>query len=144
MGLKDLVPEIISPEVIKKLAFIDQLIGRNPNRRIPSPSPLPASRVVRGALSTLTYSGYDIIARIALFRSLPLLTLLARPLAASSPFAANLNVALDPAGRFPIQPPESTDFNAHVPTTHSDSATRSSVTQIILRWSLRTTTKTFV
>jgi hypothetical protein len=28
MGLKDLVPEIISPEVIKKLAFIDQLIGR--------------------------------------------------------------------------------------------------------------------
>jgi hypothetical protein len=28
MGLKDLVPEIISPEAIKKLAFIDQLIGR--------------------------------------------------------------------------------------------------------------------
>jgi hypothetical protein len=28
MGLKDLVPEVISPEIIKKLAFIDNLIGR--------------------------------------------------------------------------------------------------------------------
>jgi hypothetical protein len=28
MGLKDLVPEVISPQVVKKLAFIDELIGR--------------------------------------------------------------------------------------------------------------------
>lgn len=28
MGLKDLVPEVISPQVVNKLAFIDELIGR--------------------------------------------------------------------------------------------------------------------
>jgi hypothetical protein len=28
IGLKDLVPEVISPAVIKKLDFIDRLIGR--------------------------------------------------------------------------------------------------------------------
>ncbi|HEY4235603.1 MAG TPA: putative zinc-binding metallopeptidase [Lacipirellulaceae bacterium] len=28
MGLKDLVPEVITPEVIKKLAFVDSLVGR--------------------------------------------------------------------------------------------------------------------
>ena len=36
MGLKDLVPEVISDEVVKKLAFIHELIRRKPASEIES------------------------------------------------------------------------------------------------------------
>jgi hypothetical protein len=43
MGLKDLVPEVISDEVVTKLAFIHELIRQKPAPAPVTPAPLPAT-----------------------------------------------------------------------------------------------------
>jgi hypothetical protein len=43
MGLKDLVPEVISDEVVKKLAFIHELIRRKPAPAAPVAAPIQSA-----------------------------------------------------------------------------------------------------